>query len=276
MIYELEKCHYERVFPILHKYNIKDYPVLTAILGGNNRAKVYVDHIETPKTALIWAINCMYYFIGDYENPEFNDSFENAMNEKIAPESLKIGANSFICTLLHEEGWKEKVETFFKDKNYEVGYRQGFSFDTEKYNKRKKENIPNNCSIRKIDMELILKDKDGNVSEDICEFWNSVEEFLEKGVGYCVLENERVATSCFSCYASDEGLEININTYNQEDRNKGYATLAASAFIDYCISNNKAFSWEAYDNNTASIVLAEKLGFERSKEYLCYEFIFND
>lgn len=276
MIYELDKSQYERIYPILDKYGIKDYPVLTAIIDGNNRGKIFVDNIENPKTALVWAINCMYYFIGDCANPEFNDYFDHFMTEKITPESLSIGASAFVCTLLHEEDWKDTVENFFKDKDLDIGYRQDFYFNKEKNYIKKIKDIPENCHIKKIDMDLILDDPDDIVREDICEFWYSVEEFLEKGVGFCVLEGERIVTSCFSCYAGRDGLDININTYDEEDRDKGYATLAASAFTDYCIANNIAFSWEAYDNNLASIALAEKLGFEKSKKYLCYEFMFNE
>lgn len=275
MIYELEKCHYGRVFPILHKFSIENYNVLTAILEGNNRAKVFVDDIEAPKTAFIWAINCMYYFIGDYDNPDFNDYFIDTMNEIIAPESLKIGASAFVCTLLHEEGWKETVETYFANRELEIGYRQDFSFNKELYYKRRHKEIPNNCCIKKINMELIMNEEEGLLREDICEFWDSLEDFSEKGVGFCLLEDERVVSSCFSCYSSKKGVDININTYDDENRSKGYATLTASAFIDYYISHNLEFSWEAYDNNLASIILAEKLGFEKSKKYLCYEFMFS-
>lgn len=276
MIYELESSHFGLLNQLLQSFNIEYYNVLAAIFEGNNRAKIFVDDIETPKTALVWAINCMFYFIGDSENPNFNKYLIDTLNEVITPESLEMGADAFVCTLLHEEGWKERVEMYFADRKIEIGYRQEFSFDKELYYKRHHKEIPSYGCIKKIDLELIMSDHKGLLRDDICEFWYSVQDFIVKGVGFCLLVDDQVVSSCFSCYSSMKGLDININTYDDINRNKGYAELTAVAFIDYCIDNNLLFYWETYDNNAESIALAEKLGFEKSRKYLCYEFLFSE
>ena len=272
MIFELEKSRYGRLSQLFKRFGIEDYNVLAAILEGNNRAKVFADDVEAPNTALVWAINCMFYFVGDHDNPRFNDYFPDTLNRVIAPESLRMGANAFVCALLHGEGWNERVETYFAGRKTEIGYRQEFSFNKERYDKRPKTMIPDNCRMERINMDLLMSDKKGLLRDNICEFWYSAEDFMEKGAGFCLLKDGQVVSSCFSCYSSVKGMDINIDTYGIENRNRGYAALTASAFIDDCISNGLSFGWEAYENNLASIAVAEKLGFEKSKKYLCYEF----
>ena len=121
MIYELEKSRYGKLNQLLERFGIENYNVLTSVLEGNNRAKVFVDDVEAPDTALVWAIKCMFYLIGEDNNPRLNDYFLDTLNKFIAPESLEMGAEAFVCTLIQEEGWKERVETYFAGKKQKSG-----------------------------------------------------------------------------------------------------------------------------------------------------------
>jgi RimJ/RimL family protein N-acetyltransferase len=165
---------------------------------------------------------------------------------------------------------------FFKDQEIDVGYRQDFIFNEDLFMKRRQKKVINNFLIQRIDtMQLVTKESE-LLQEDIHECWYSMEDFVEKGVGFFAKVKERIVSACFSCYSSKNGVDINIITYEDEDRGNGYATQVATAMIEYCISNRLQISWEAYDNNLASIALAEKLGFVKSNKYLCYEYLFKE
>ena len=270
MIYELKKSNFDNILPLLIEHDLDNHISIKSILMGWSRGKIYVDDPAKPTTALIWAINCMYYFIGNPNNPKFNDHFMSFFNEKLRPENLRLGASVFICTFLQDQGWHESVLEYFKDKDIEKDYRQAFSF--KKSHDQHQETKPdfNHVTLKAIQPDLLENKNDSLLSEDIKEFWYSLHDFINIGVGFCVLKDNQVLSSCYACYATDQGLEINIITYNEEDRQKGYAKMAAWAFIDYCLQNKLSFRWEAYENSPSS-VLAEKLGFEKAEKYLCYE-----
>lgn len=277
MIYELNKSEYWRIKELLENTNYEEHVVLNAVIEGNNRGKIFVDDIEKPKTGLVWAIYCMYYFIGDSNNSEFNNYLNSFIKKKLGPENLSMGASTFICTLLNEEGWKDTIEEVFVDKHLDKGYRQEFNFNKDKYERIKSniKELSNGYYVKKIDKKLLDNDIDETVSIDISDFWNSNEEFLEKGVGFCVMNEGKIISSCSSCYISKKRYEIVINTYDEEVRNKGFATVAAIEFVDYCISNGITPYWGTDSINYSSIALAEKLGFEKAEKNICYEFLFD-
>ncbi|WDV48077.1 GNAT family N-acetyltransferase [Clostridiaceae bacterium M8S5] len=277
MIYELNKREYPKIKPLLQSMNCEDHSVLNAIIEGNNRAKVFVDNIEKPKTALVWAVFCMYYFIGDSDNLEFNNYLYSFVTEKLGTENLSMGASTFVYTLLEEEGWKETVDTIFRDKYPLTGFRQELNFNKRKYKRISSVNeLPKGYYVKKIDKELLDNDTEETISVDISDFWNSNEEFLEKGIGFCLINEGRIVSSCSSCYVSKKGYEIVINTYDEENRNKGFATAVALEFLDYCVSNGITPHWGAYATNDSSIALAEKLGFEKAEKNIYREFLFDE
>lgn len=270
MIYELKKSNYDNILPLLIKHNLEDHISIKSILMGWSRGKIFVDDPVHPTTALIWAINCMYYFIGNAHNPKFNDHFVNFFEEDLKPENTSLGASVFICTFLHDQGWHERVLQFFKDRKVEKDYRQVYAFNKGHEDHQGTKPNFNHVTIKAIQPDL-FEDKDASLlSEDIGEFWYDRHDFFNKGIGFCVVKEDQVLSSCYACYATDQGLEINIITYEDQNRQKGYAKMAAWSFMDYCLQHKLTFRWEAYENSPSSL-LAEKLGFEKREKYLCYE-----
>ena len=58
--------------------------------------------------------------------------------------------------------------------------------------------------------------------------------------------------------------EIAVNTFEAEERKKGFATHCAMAFIDHCLENQFLPHWETDHKNLGSQKLAEKIGFRDS------------
>ena len=66
--------------------------------------------------------------------------------------------------------------------------------------------------------------------------------------------------SCFSAFAAEGLYEVDIQTH-PEYRRQGLARLTASAFVAHCLEQGWEPVWECWENNLASIALAEKVGF---------------
>lgn len=276
MIYELNENEYYKIRPLIKGRTEMNIP-LNGIIGGSNQGKIWVDNLDKPKTAIVWAIGCTYFIIGDTENEDFNNSLDSYISDVIGPDCLtSYGGTHFIATL-HEDEWKSKLDIIFKSRNSYEEYEYCFIFNEDKYKKLRnlQNNLPDGYTIKRIDKAMISNDTENLIVDDILDgFWSSAEKFLDKGIGFCVLKDQKVISNCFSGYVSENLHEIVIRTYGEENKRKGFGTLVARAFIDYCISNKIIPHWSTDEYNIGSKAIAEKCGFELYKKFKTYCFPF--
>ena len=83
-----------------------------------------------------------------------------------------------------------------------------------------------------------------------------------------ILKNGRIVAGASSYTRYNDGIEIEVDTASDE-RKKNLATIACAALILKCLDENLYPSWDA--QNTVSVHLAEKLGYEFDHEYVAYE-----
>ncbi len=104
-------------------------------------------------------------------------------------------------------------------------------------------------------------------TQDFCSNFNSVQDFMEHGIGYVILQGGEIIAGA-SSYTYCEGMiEINVET-KQEYRKKGLAKACASKLILECLDRKLYPRWDAA--NIASVALAEKLGYRFDREYVVY------
>ncbi|MGM9968410.1 MAG: GNAT family N-acetyltransferase [Rummeliibacillus sp.] len=53
-------------------------------------------------------------------------------------------------------------------------------------------------------------------------------------------------------------------------RGRGLASLVVEQLIDYCLSQNIQPRWDCNSDNSASILLGNKLGFNNPQKYAVY------
>jgi hypothetical protein len=73
-------------------------------------------------------------------------------------------------------------------------------------------------------------------------------------------------------FATDTDVEIGINTYDLFQRGKGYAWLAARAFLDDCLKQGRTPHWKTEDFRIPSIKLAGKVDSQIFKpiQLMCF------
>jgi predicted GNAT family acetyltransferase len=94
--------------------------------------------------------------------------------------------------------------------------------------------------------------------------YDSPEDFVNTGFGYCVEVDGKVVAACSSGLVCSKGVEICIIT-QPDYREKGLAALVAAKFILHCIQNNLEPHWDAA--NPKSVGLAKKLGYAYLDSY---------
>lgn len=276
MIYELPHEDYSKVKKIFAEQ--KNHPVINGVIQRNNRGKIYVDNLTDPHTALIWAVNEMFYLGGSPDNDNFNTSLNSFLFDTIAPEALELGDSFFQLEVFPKGQWENKLENLLRDKLPKIYHRWSFTFNKESYMSSAGHNyrLPEGYQLKKIDKNLLIDEADKVLTNKILAHWYSVEEFLQKGAGYCVMQDDKVITLCLSVYASTENMEIGIHTFGRRHRGKGLATTAAKALIDYCISVGITPHWTTENFRFASRAVALRLGFENQVEFPCYLILYNE
>ena len=120
--------------------------------------------------------------------------------------------------------------------------------------------IPEGYHIRRIDLDLArVIDADSSlISEDHVHNFDSPEDFVERGIGFCVLRGDRIVSGASSYAICDSGIEVQVNTHT-DFRRKGLATAVSAALLVHCLENGVEAHWDA--GNPISVGLAKKLGY---------------
>lgn len=274
MIYELQKRDYGKIKGLLYA-DIEKHPIINGVIDGINLGEIYVDNLDTPTSALIWAVNEMFYLIGNSKNKVFNFQVENKIRNTITPKAMALGEDHFNLELYPIREWETSMKELFSLK-LNKGERVPFNFQVEKFCNLKAPIIANGYEIRKITAEIINLDHNKIIKGEIEKFWESTEKFLKLGMGYCALYGSDVIGSCISVYVSNHEYEIGINTYHLEHRGKGLASSMAYAFIQDCLSSDGNPHWTTEDFRKDSIAIAKKMGFDQLPNYPVYYLPFNE
>ncbi|MGL4773888.1 MAG: GNAT family N-acetyltransferase [Clostridium sp.] len=125
-------------------------------------------------------------------------------------------------------------------------------------------NIPTNCYLQKINENMAKRLLKENWSRDLVSNFNSVEEFVEKGIGYVLVDGMKVVAGASSFSVLSNGIEVELDV-NPNYRRRGYGYIVAAALVNHCIKSNLVPHWDAM--NVASIKIAKKLGFKEARTY---------
>ena len=132
-----------------------------------------------------------------------------------------------------------------------------------------KRQIPAGFRVKQIDLTLAkqLQAKPNRfAAEHGCTF-ASPTDFVNRGFGYCVLDDDRIACVASSFFICDKGIEIQIDTH-RDYRGQGLATVAAAHLIVHSLAQGLDPGWDAA--NATSAKLARKLGYRPTATYHMY------
>lgn len=271
MIYELKQAQFYKISHLLRGNYIN--LEIKAVVDGFNPGWVFVDNIEKPKTTMVWSrgING-FYFVGDASNSEFNDSINKYIDKEILPRAKKLGLERFEFSGTSKE-WDDNFETIFKNRNlnrskqfvYKHKNIENVSFDNIEFE--------DGYTLKEVNEDLLKSDKYNLefVESAIYEWWDSINDFIKNGVGFCTLYKDTAVCSCVTSFMTDNSMESHIKT-SDNHRKKGLATKAVAEFVKYCKSNGYVPYWDCMEKNYGSRALAEKFEYNKEFEYFLYEF----
>ncbi|NIO38667.1 GNAT family N-acetyltransferase [Candidatus Bathyarchaeota archaeon] len=278
MIFELEQDKYQNVKPIL-KGAFEDL-VLDAIIEGTVSGSVWVDDKITPKTVFLWdSLEQLFFLSGENSSKVFIDSLRRLINQTILPEAKKRRHNAFNLLVSPEERWQDKIDTILMDKPYFVKKLNTYTFNPSNLTKLAtwRDKLPSDYTLKQYNEKLLSHDfKNVDIINGwIRACWGSTERFMKEGAGFCIIHENTLVSWCQSDFAHGNRCELVVQT-DENYRNRGFASLTASACVEHFASRNYEVNWRCYSTNVPSIRVAEKIGFEEKARRIVYRFWYDE
>lgn len=251
MIYEADINVRKKLISMFE--NVDSTIILSYLQGHMGTA--WVDDLENPTVAQI-TVGIFVFFAGDPETKE--------------AEELLCNLPDFTLAIVDSDEWKNRIETVHAG-SIEKFQRYRFKKKPEHLDRKHIQNLlstlPEGYEIKRIDKEIAKEPSFHELSEDFISQFNSIDDYINRGVGYAILNEGQVVSAATSFSIYDDGIEIEVASHS-DHRRKGLATIAASTLILDCLDRGKYPSWDGA--NEESVELAQKLGYIFKESYDTY------
>ena len=251
MIYEADFNIRQKLVPMFGKI---DSTIVLSYLQGH-MGTAWVDDLENPTVAQI-SVGIFVFYAG-------NSNLKEA-------EELLFNLPDFTLAIVDSDEWKKRIETVHSGA-IEKFQRYRFKKNPEHLDRAHIEDLmsslPKGYEIMKVDKNIAQSSSFNELSEDFTSQFDSIDDFINRGIGYAILHEGKVVSAATSFSIYDEGIEIEVASHS-DHRRKGLATIAASALILDCIERGKYPSWDGA--NSESVELAKKLGYVFKESYDTY------
>ncbi len=258
---------------------LEDHLAPLAVLHGVVPGVVIADHPTHPTAALIH-VSHRFYLAGDPHNKEFNSELARWFTEVHFPAALEAGEASF--SLYYDDSvWEDSIDlVLLKGHNPIQLEREYYRLKLDQA--PQPVTPPKGLTFHSADADLLEREDIANL-DDLCEEMQSerpsVEEFIQKSLGVCLVGDGLVVTWCLSEYNLGDRCEVGIATHPFY-RQRGLAALTARAFAHQVHEHGiREIGWHCWKFNYPSGLTAQTLGYEKVEEgnaYLClYDHVLN-
>ncbi|MBP6016072.1 MAG: GNAT family N-acetyltransferase [Candidatus Promineofilum sp.] len=209
----------------------------------------YVDDLERPAAWRI-TVGPFWYFAGDADSPG-----GRALLAELPPYNMLMPSLPAWAAAARKT-FGERLVTFPR-----------YTFDaaglTEAHLSAVLEASPHRDSVRRVDAALLAR------PDNYVEFddFDSAEDFLERGVGYNLMEEGKLTGAAYSSLVCNRGIEVSLFV-DEPYRRRGVATAISAALLLECVRRGLWPNWDAA--NLESCALAEKLGYTPAGSYESY------
>ena len=247
MLYKLDRTAYAQVTPLFQDRDV--HLDIEAVLCGDCAGTVYVDDVNHPRTACVVSGDG-YYLDGATDHTAFNAAL-----------NAQFPRDEYFVLYCDSDRWAGDLDDLLIQ-TYAVPAGRSHLRLGELTMPDWQDRVPDGYELRAIDRNLLSSGLDGtdDLVEGILATWRSVELFLEKGFGTCVVHDGEVVSHCSADYCIDDRCEVGVGT-SWGHRRKGLATLSAAATVSQAVDRGLAVGWHCWSNNVGSLGVAGKVGF---------------
>jgi RimJ/RimL family protein N-acetyltransferase len=109
-----------------------------------------------------------------------------------------------------------------------------------------------------------------HLRSEMCSERASVEDFVAKNFGICLVYADEIVSWCLSEYNLGPRCEVGIETVAAY-RRRGLGTLVARALVEHALAHGYSqIGWDCWADNRPSAATAQKAGFRKVSDYPVY------
>ncbi|MFF2157197.1 GNAT family N-acetyltransferase [Paenibacillus chitinolyticus] len=269
MLYELERKNYWLLEPMLA--GGFQFPEVSAVIDSINSGWVVTNDPKHPASALLWAEGLGGFFLlGDETNKSFLHALDYFIDYRLVDSWFEVAG-------MHE-GWNNVIEQHFARRKVNKSTQLIYKWHTQDQidNDVRAAGAPKTSDspvqIEQLTAESLssglMKNLDF-VESELLGFWGSLNQFMQHGVAYCALQEDRIVSICYSGFVARSTHTLGVKTL-EPYRQQGLAYWTAKACIQGLRDKKLYPYWDCSSGNEASWRLAQKLGFRKAAEYNLY------
>lgn len=267
MFQRLPASDYGKVSPLFEPLHHEG--ILTAVLAGHRRGKVFVDDLDAPQAGFAWSPGVWCFLAGDPHNTPFNEGVRTALfNQGLTTDEVFIWL--WVCD---SDAWHRSLGVIARPRQPVAVPRLYYRCDTLKIDGR--DYLPGGFTAQPINADLLAR-ADIVLPEHVVDWIaeiGSPAEFFEYSFGFVALHGREVAAWCIADGIAGARTELGIYT-QEEFRQRGLATALTALAVEHAFSLGLTeVSWQCNVDNVPSIRTAEKVGFQRQHEYAMLAFL---
>lgn len=252
-------------FYIIERFFCKNkfhIPVLS-VIHNKFPGKIFVNDKNNPTIILVWIISRWSYLYCSEDINNIGNFIYEVIDKRIKYILNKLEIKNFEIYIENNKKCinylENKINDMIINKHYESTYELNL------YNFKKYFNsiiLPENVVIQKNKIPLLFEKYRNFLSDNFLKIKTESVSLIK-----CSKEISR---------ASNNGMEYNKNyfidldTFDETQRNKGYGTISAAILIDILLNKDILPLWETTENNISSQKVAKKLGFQEIEKYIVY------
>lgn len=246
----LEKDQLALIAPLFSRHNF-DTVIRNTVLNGYH-GKAVVDSTDNPQ-------------VGRLDSGDFTIL---AGNPNHPATKAIIDCKPIQLTTPSTPEWANLLETFFPNTLTKLKFTECYAQSIKvKYLEDFINMMPLGYYIAPIEKLLAEKIASDLDNDYFLKHFNSVDDFLIRGIGYCILHKNQIVSTATSIAACKRAIDIEIKTHPDYQRT-GLGTIIAASLVKGCLEKNIEPKWLAA--NDRSQRLAKKLGYTVGAEYTTF------
>lgn len=247
-----------------------------ALIKGTSEGALWLDDSEHPSIGLFWDFADGVYLVSNEYSESLRETIQNLFQDEIIPEAEKRSESPVFVIYTSPDQWNTSIVSFFSS-------QWNITPETACFYERPRSHFDPMKSSESLAAPFIGQSMDSklfsssdlkyvpDLQEEVESDWGSLEKFLTAGYGYCVIDEDANSLASWAVIGNiaRSCAELGIDTMEEYSR-KGLATYVASQMISLSYRKHLTPHWYCFQNNTASVKLAEKVGFQKIRDFLVF------
>jgi GNAT superfamily N-acetyltransferase len=273
----MHKLHFNQVSNKLHSiFDPQDFNLaIPSILSGNTPGLLYADDPQQPSIALAWFKDRL-FLAGSPAGESLDQSLARVLCGEMLMQARQEGLTAFILQFA-DPTWEAHLEAILPCLQPLPVVRQYYA--CHKLSQPWQPLLPPGYQLRPVDAALLdtpdLSGLDALRMEMVSER-PSVEDFLLRSFGVCLLHDETIVGFCLSEYNFSGRCEVGVWTA-EAHRQRGLGKLMSLALVEQALQRSYTeVGWHCWADNRPSAALALSAGFVLQRDYPVYLYMLED